>query len=625
MIEELLKEKKNCKIEIDRLKIALDKLTNENQSLKGELNSKHREYKDDDDADDDDDDDDDDDGGDDDSSSKIVPTGRVDRGADRGVTRESAGVDWQRALDQISQMELKLKEQSDTSGVRLRAAEAELAAANRQISDLRKLLADTQVNGDAMIDQLLSAPPSGFSAAAINSTTNNNVDFEINDMQKDQLTFMLISYKTRTEGIIKRLQEDKKLLQQQLQQLRNNIEQQQRNNNDNIQQMLSNKQLVEDALLERDKCLIREAHLKSELTRLQNVLDTQSRDVTLVKKNEISTLTSQHELQIEKLNDKITDLEGEIANLKNSNCTLERERSRLQEELAAILKNMVDEEGARRTSSEDLVLKLGSLERVRDEMGMKMGMMADKMEASEKEHQRTVRGLEEELNQVKARLQRTLNDLDLVIIERTKLVDECKGLREERDRMKDEKESALRRLSRQILILQQTMKTKDIEYASKMAAMEDEHRKMMLELNSHVSTNQRISIKLKEETDSIIKRLESSVSKLKSELTVERKRKMELMKLLRDSRDKNIETESKMASFSRHVRELEFKMAENSPRHHHNHHQHLHHNHHPHHRYHDCQLFKDRLNVMSDVANEGMKRRNDDDDDVVANESKLYD
>ncbi|KAK2178692.1 hypothetical protein NP493_533g00031 [Ridgeia piscesae] len=256
---------------------------------------------------------------------------------------------------------------------------------------------------------------------------------------------------------------------------------------------------------------------------------------------------SEVDLVRKQCNENLSRLMEELENLEMINGERQaqidramREKRAVEAELEKLYQEGLVQGNLDMSSKEDLVRRACNAERSRDEAITKLDSMRNEMDRLKNTAREQKEALKIELNTLHDRLNHMTQEFELGAEERVNLVEQIDQLKRNEILLKQERDNASRKLTKQLAVMQTEMMQQTREFEVKHQTVEDSHRLTMVDLRDMLSSQQRMCAKWKEECQLVTRKFEAQVSDLRSELADQKRRNDELAEQLLIEYNRNI-------------------------------------------------------------------------------------
>ncbi|CAD5112136.1 DgyrCDS1375 [Dimorphilus gyrociliatus] len=320
--------------------------------------------------------------------------------------------------------------------------------------------------------------------------------------------------------------------------------------------------LVENAILERDQSLMREKQLLEEIERLKYAFDKLVDEAGARTVKEVDLIKNEYIQKLNRMNEDLKALE-----IENAEKTAQLERSiREKRAVEAELDKLYQEgriQGSKDTGAlQELNRRACEAERLRDEATIKAESFKNQLKRNEVQFKQEKEQVQRELEQLNGHFNKLKIDFDLVNDDRVKLLEQVDDLKRRCSSLSSERDSACRKLQKELTCAEKDLKLKIEEFEIRIHTSEDEHRNAMKDLRNMLTAQQKMSARWKEECETISRKYELKVKDLREDMSREKIRNEELKRLLKDSKDKAMETESLISEYSRNIKNMEDRVRE---------------------------------------------------------------
>uniref|UniRef100_H3B2R5 SHH signaling and ciliosis regulator SDCCAG8 n=1 Tax=Latimeria chalumnae TaxID=7897 RepID=H3B2R5_LATCH len=317
---------------------------------------------------------------------------------------------------------------------------------------------------------------------------------------------------------IERLSRERDELIDALGSTRSNMNEMQQRESNAYQQVKQAVEMAEEANLEKTKALVQCEQLRNEILRQKDRLE---RELALQQEK----IVTAREIVREEMKRDKEELASMVMSLSQNVATLEAQLERLSREKTSVGSQL--EEAQKQLAAQQAELNQASGE-LRYQLNQ-MKLKKDEMEKELREHRsKTVRELEmkdQELEKLGLELSETRRRLEHAQQESARAKDECLGLTELLGKSEHqlhltrlEKDSVVRNHSDEVKALALQVQHREQELTQKIQQMEAQHDKTVNKLESLLSSQNALMIKLKEECQTLGKKLEHIMEKNRSEI-----------------------------------------------------------------------------------------------------------
>lgn len=435
----------------------------------------------------------------------------------------------------------------------LKATKNELRVANIQVVELRSTLED--LRSEMILKEKQRSIHDG--SRTVLDQHVKELHHQISDIQTKL---------SASHSQVEQLQQDKGQVEQRLVEvLKRNADAENRSR-EAVLRASENHQLVETSIFERDQAHIREKQAKDEVERLQDVISRLVDEAGARTRQEVDNVKKTCNQSLTKLMDQLQRLELENSERQAELDRAVREKRAAESELERIYQEGILQGSKENNEYNQLTLRACNAERARDDAVMKVDSLTNQLRRLEMTYKQEKSQLTSELDSIKDRHSLTNQELSGANDDRVHFMEKVDDLKQQIHKIQVERDTVQRSSTKQVYALQHSLQMKEKEYEAKLQALEDGHRQQLSELREMLTAQQRVTAKWKEECNVATQKMESRVTESRSELSREKRRIEELTKLLRDSRNKNIETETKLANYSRNLQVLEGKIMDSRSR-----------------------------------------------------------
>ncbi|XP_048243929.1 sodium channel and clathrin linker 1-like [Haliotis rufescens] len=325
-------------------------------------------------------------------------------------------------------------------------------------------------------------------------------------------------------------------------------------------------QMVENAVLEKDQAEVQSRQKDDEIEQMQDVVSKLINEAGVRTRQEVDAVRKQCNERIVKLTDEVHSLEMEGAEREAQIERLVREKRSVESELEKIYKDGIVQGSKQHNAYEDLNRRAIDAERRRDEAELKVDTLESTLKREAMNSEQLKGQLESQLSGTRERLMMMELEFENLNDDRVRYLDEIDKLKRQLQSAQQDKEAAQRKYNKQSVMMEQGQQLKMRDYEVKLQSTEDANRQTMLELRKLLNAQQRMSARWKEECNTITQKFEVKVTDLRSEVSMLKRRNEELTSLLKESQEKTIEAERVISEYTKNVRRMEDRVRESEQR-----------------------------------------------------------
>ncbi|KAK3750855.1 hypothetical protein QZH41_020238, partial [Actinostola sp. cb2023] len=333
-----------------------------------------------------------------------------------------------------------------------------------------------------------------------------------------------------------RLNSEKTNLEEQLETLQSRNSEMEKREFDAISHVRDSVQMVENSILERDQALLREQQRNQEASRLQEVINKLLMEAGKRTRDEVNSVRSQCNKNLQKLMEEIQYLEVEGAEKQAQLERAMREKSAVELELEKVYREGPSEIERVGLTFEELQKRIGKAERARDEASISCDNLSSTIKRLENKHEQDKAQSNAENAELRRRIKKLETESEEMSENRLHLVDEIDKLKREVLAAKQGRETAEHDRDMEIAAQKKKFEFKEKDFDLKLRGVEEMNRKSINDLRDMLNTQQKIGIQWKEETKSLTGRFEKTVSELRHQVSLQKKRNDELNNSLMDER-----------------------------------------------------------------------------------------
>lgn len=330
-------------------------------------------------------------------------------------------------------------------------------------------------------------------------------------------------------------------------------------------------ELVETALLEKEKCELREQQYLQEIKHLKKTVTVLVEEAGAKTKSELEKVREEYNRNIDKMAGEIQQLEQECGQKQSQLERVQREMKELEKELQKVASQCPQEQSWVKGTLNDLRSKLFSAERSRDELATKvksLDVANNTLNARFVQENKQNIELVEQLQLERKRNQTEVQELRQEI---ESLTQQCKELQELVATFKQSAKDIEKQSERKISILCEQSQLREKELLSKAKCAQEAHSKITIELRELVTAQQTMSSRWREESRTITTKFEKSVTDLNLKVNEEKRKNKELITKCNRQKhkcdklvQKHAEMESELAQAYDKLKEAESKVEHTS-------------------------------------------------------------
>lgn len=210
--------------------------------------------------------------------------------------------------------------------------------------------------------------------------------------------------------------------------------------------------IVENAILERDQCLVREKQLLEEIERLKYAFDKLVDEAGARTVKEVDLVKNEYIQKMNRINEDLKTLE-----LENAEKTAQLERAIREKRVVETELDKLHQEGRIQGSKDsgtlqELNRRACEAERLKDEASIKAESCQNQLKRNEIQFKQDKEQIQRELQQLNGHFSKLKIDFDLVNDDRIKLLEQVDDLKRRCSSLSSERDSACRKLQKEVLI-----------------------------------------------------------------------------------------------------------------------------------------------------------------------------
>ncbi|KAI0216077.1 Sodium channel and clathrin linker 1 [Lamellibrachia satsuma] len=422
-------------------------------------------------------------------------------------------------------------------------------AANIQVVELRRALEEVR-------DQLVKQERDRLVA----SGSKERADTKVTQMQKEFAACQSKVDEMTTE--LSRVTNERDTLERRLKKVQVDCAEHETRECEATMKVRDSIQMVENAMLEKDEAFVREKQVQQEIARMKTTIQRLIVQAAARTRSEVDIVRKQCNENLSRLMEELENLEMINGERQAQIDRAIREKRAVEAELEKLYQEGLVQGSKDMSSREDLVRRACNAERSRDEAIAKLDSMRSEMERLKNTSRDQKEALKVELNTLHDRLSHMTQEFELGAEERINLIEQIDQLKRNEIILKQERDNAARKLTKQLAVMQTEMMQRTREFEVKHQTIEDSHRLTIVELREMLSSQQRMCSKWKEECQLVTSKFEAQISDLRGELADQKRRNDELVNLLRESKDRTLQAEQLLIEYNRNIKRMESRVRD---------------------------------------------------------------
>ncbi|CAH1776933.1 unnamed protein product [Owenia fusiformis] len=435
----------------------------------------------------------------------------------------------------------------------LMAAKGDIITANQKLVDTQATLEETK--------QRLSIKDK---ECAEYKTTNHSLNSQLSSVK---------STLTNLEGQLSSAQRDgakfkreKLIIEEKLTDMQRKCAELEQREQEAVIQLRESIQMTENAILEKDQCIIHEQQQTEEVQRLQQALNNILNEAGIKTRKEVDAVRAQCNKNIGKLMEELENMETEAGEKQAQLERAVREKRAVESELEKIYQEGLVQGSKEYGTQDDLTRRMCNAERLKEEAMLKLESLQNTLNRKEKNFTQETSQLQSQVTQLRERLTYIQGECESLNDERLKFLSESDELKRSIQTLTKEKSQAERKFNKELSCMEQDLQLKDREFEVRLQSVEDSHRHNVTELRQLLTSQQRMSAKWKEECQSITQKLDAKVTSLRAEIARHKSRNEQLTSMLNEARDKVVQCEQLISEYTRTIRKMEDQVRDNEAR-----------------------------------------------------------
>ncbi|XP_021397289.2 sodium channel and clathrin linker 1 [Lonchura striata] len=317
-------------------------------------------------------------------------------------------------------------------------------------------------------------------------------------------------------------------------------------------------QLLEEANLQKSQALFGEKQKEEEIKKLQEEMSQLAENTAARIRKEVDTAKKQCNMQVSRLTEEVSALQMECGEKQSQIERAIREKRAVEEELDKIYRE--HEPDSRKL--EQLHQKYLLAEAAKDDLQRSLQMTQKKLKQLEMNSEEEKSRWQEVICKLQSTLDSEREKSSFVSEQRLKLQQENELLQNEMEGLRKLAVEAQKKAKVKISTMEHELAVKEHGYEARLREMEDTSHKSTTELRRLLVAQQKATNRWKEETKNLTETTEARINKLKSELHQQKLRSQELISQLEIANEKVTEDETLMMEYREYIDRLQRRLSQ---------------------------------------------------------------
>uniref|UniRef100_A0A3B3XLL5 Sodium channel and clathrin linker 1 n=1 Tax=Poecilia mexicana TaxID=48701 RepID=A0A3B3XLL5_9TELE len=327
-----------------------------------------------------------------------------------------------------------------------------------------------------------------------------------------------------------------------------------------LSKVRENVQVAEEAVLQKEQCLLREKQKTEELEKTTHAIKLLIQEAAVRTRKEVENVRKQCNIQIHRMAEELSALQLECADKEAQIERSQRERKAVEEELEKVYKEGRAEPEFKKI--EALHQRCLNAERLKDDASLTLQSTQSKLKKMEMDYGEEVSRCQEEVRRLQDLLAAARSDCVGVSDERLQLQQENTRLRKEMDDLRKASMQIQRNAKQKVSEMEQACSLKEQGLDARVKELEERSRSSSADLTRLLAAQQKSTQRWKEEAKNLARAFETKITALKAELKRQKERSLELEIQLQTDHNTISEYEKQLAEYQEKTSRLQRRLTQ---------------------------------------------------------------